>query len=112
MRYIFGVETFDGNKTTVAVVADNMEKAIGRLYDYHISKGELKYYWFKSTDSGEVDVPYKNPEARKTMCFMVGLAGAYLGTNHLSSENIDRIAINGVKDKITQRLIKEDIKNE
>lgn len=107
MRYIFGVETFGGNKTTVAVVADSMEKAIERIHDYHISKGELKYYWFKSTDNGKVDEPYENSKSKKAMCFMIALTGAYLGTNHLANENIDRIAINGIRDAITQRLIKE-----
>lgn len=107
MRYIFGVETFSGNKTTVGVVADSMEKAVERLHEYHISKGELKYYWFKATDNGNTDILYTDSDARKAMCYMIGLAGAYLGTNHLASENISRIAINGIKDSTTQRLITE-----
>lgn len=110
MRYIFGVETYNGDKIEVKIVADGYDKAVELLHNYHYNKGELHYFWFIGTDNKPTDVPYENPKTRQAACFMVALAGAYLGTDHLASENINRIAVNGIKDGTTQRLIKGNFK--
>lgn len=107
MRYIFGVENFSGEKSEVAVVSESYDCAVEKLHNYSISKGELHYYWLIKTDDEITEIPYNNTKARKAACFMVALAGAYLGTSHLNSENIVRNAIDGIKDKTTQRLITE-----
>lgn len=107
MRYIFGVENYQSEKSEAAVIADSYDEAVQRLSDYHISKGELHYYWLIGTDNGTAEKPYIKHKARQAMAYAVALVFAYMGADVVSQYGIKNEPIKAIHDETVQRLLKE-----